>query len=62
MRSMIGKIIKIAGMVIEIVSEKGDKWECRNLTTRENLSLDKSVVENAIKLGKAEVVSSPEGH
>lgn len=61
MSSMIGKVIKIAGMAIEIVSENGDKWECRNLTTRENLFMAKSVIENAIKLGKAEVVSNPEG-
>ena len=58
---MIGKVLKISGMVIKVVSENGDKWECHNLTTRENLLMDKLVVENAIRLGKAEVVSSPEG-
>ena len=59
---MIGKTIRIAGMVIEIVSDAGESWECRNLTTREVLVMKKAVIEKAIKLGQAEVVSSQRGH
>ena len=58
MRDMIGKTISISGMVIEIISDAGERWECRNITTQEALFIDKSVIEKAIKLGKAEVVSS----
>jgi hypothetical protein len=55
---MIGNIIKVSGMTIEIISDDGERWKCRNLTTRETLFIDKSVIDNAIRLGKAEVVSS----
>lgn len=55
---MIGKKFVISGMQIEIVSDKGDKWETRNITTRETVYFDKAVLENAIKLGKAEEVSN----
>ncbi len=55
---MIGKTVEIAGMVIEIESDGGDSWNCRNLTTREPLIMKKGVIEKAIKLGQAEVVSS----
>lgn len=56
--TMIGKTVEIAGMVIEIESDGGDSWNCRNLTTREPLIMKKGVIEKAIKLGQAEVVSS----
>lgn len=59
---MIGKTVRIAGMVIEIVSDAGESWKCRNLTTREALVIKKAVIEKAIKLGQAEVVSSQQGH
>lgn len=59
---MIGKTIRIAGMVIEIVSDAGESWKCLNLTTREVLAMKKAVIEKAIKLGQAEVVSSQQGH
>lgn len=62
MGRMIGKTIRIAGMVIEIVSDDGASWNCRNLTTREPLVMKKAVIEKAIKLGQAEVVSSQQGH
>ena len=39
-----------------IVSESGDRWETRNVTTRETVFFDKSVLLKAIKLGKAEEV------
>ena len=54
---MIGKKYMIAGMQIEIVSDEGDKWEVRNVTTNETVFFDKSVLDKAIKLGKAEEVS-----
>jgi len=43
-------------MKIEIVSDNGDQWESRNLTTGETVPFDKSVLERAIKLGKAEEI------
>ncbi|MGB5561022.1 MAG: hypothetical protein WBM71_02445 [Sedimenticolaceae bacterium] len=58
MRDMIGRTISISGMAIEIISDDGERWKCRNITTQEALFIDKSVIEKAIKLGKAEVVSS----
>ena len=54
---MIGKRFVISGMEIEVVSDKGDKWETRNITTNETVMFDKAVLENAIKLGKAEEIS-----
>ena len=54
---MIGKTIGIAGMVVEILADEGDSWKCRNLTTQQTLVLKKAVIERAIKLGKAEVLS-----
>lgn len=47
----------IAGMVIEIVSDKEDRWEARNITTHEIVFFDKSVLEKSIRLGKAEEIS-----
>ena len=57
MKDLLGQTIKIAGMVIEIESDDGDSWKCRNLTTRDMLVMKKDVIEKAIKLGKAEVVT-----
>ncbi len=51
-----GKIFLIAGMTIEIVSDAGEKWETHNITTKETVFFDKSVLLKAIKLGKAEEV------
>ena len=56
MDKMIGKNIMISGMVIEIVSDDGDRWETRNITTKETVFFDKSVLQNAIRLGKAEEI------
>ena len=47
-------------MTIEIVSADGDRYETRNLTTRETVFFDKAVFHNAIKLGKAEKISDEE--
>jgi hypothetical protein len=54
---MIGKIFVISGMRIEVVADAGDKWETRNITTNETVFFDKSVLEKAVKLGKAEEIS-----
>ncbi len=59
---MIGKQFIISGMTIEIVSDHGDRWETRNITTKETVFMDKSVLQIAIKLGKAEVVSQQDEH
>ena len=59
---MIGQKIMISGMLIEIVSDAGDKWEARNITTQETVYFDKSFLEKAIKLGKAERVSDLENN
>lgn len=56
MDNMIGKKYIISGMTIEIVSDDGERWETRNTTTRETVYIDKSVLQNAIKLGKAEEI------
>ncbi|MCW9078738.1 MAG: hypothetical protein OQK74_06155 [Gammaproteobacteria bacterium] len=41
MRDMIEKTISISGMVIEVISDDGERWECRNITTQESLFIDK---------------------
>jgi hypothetical protein len=55
---MIGKIVEISGMRIEILADDGDNWRCRNVTTRQELSMNKAVIDRAIRLGKADVVPS----
>ena len=57
MENMINKKIVISGMTIEVIAEDEERWECRNMTTKETVLMKKSVIENAIKLGKAEVIS-----
>ena len=57
MKNMTGKKFMISGMVIEIVSDDGDRWETRNITTKETIFMNKIVLQNAIKLGKAEEVT-----
>ena len=52
----IGSKVIISGMTIEIVSDAGDKWETRNITTKDIIFFDKLVLLNAIKLGKAEEI------
>ena len=56
MEDMIGKKIIISGMTLEVVADEDDRWECRNMTTRETIFMKKSVIRDAIKLGKAEVI------
>jgi len=55
---MIGKKFIISGMIIEIISDAGEEWETRNITTRETVLFNKTVLQNAIKLGKAEEASN----
>ena len=57
MDTMTGKRFMISGMAIEIVSDRGERWETRNLTTKETLFIDKSVLQAAVRLGKAEEIS-----
>ena len=52
----IGQKFIISGMTIEIISDDGERWQTRNITTREIVFFDKLVLLNAIKLGKAEEV------
>ncbi len=58
MDKMVGKKFMISGMTIEIISDDGERWETRNITTKETVFFKKSVLQNAIKLGKAEEVSA----
>jgi len=53
---MIGSKISISGMTIQIIADAGEQWETRNLTTNETVFFKKSLLEDAIKLGKAEVI------
>lgn len=53
----IGQKFTISGMTIEIIADAGEQWETRNITTREIVFFDKSVLLNAIKLGKAEEIA-----
>lgn len=48
-------------MLIEIVSDDGENWSCRNVTMGEPLVMKKTLIEKAIKLGQAEVVSNEQG-
>ena len=52
----IGSKVIISGMTIEIVSDAGEKWETRNITTKDIVFFDKLVLLKAIKLGKAEEI------
>ena len=56
MDTMIGKKFSISGMAIEIVSDDGERWETRNITTKETVFINKVVLHDAIKLGKAEEI------
>ena len=54
---MIGKKFEIRGMVIEIISDDDDSWKTRNITTKETDLINKQVLQNAIRLGKAKEVT-----
>jgi hypothetical protein len=42
-------------MILDILADAGERWECRNTTTRETVFMDKSVIDRAVRLGKAEL-------
>ena len=52
-----GQKFMISGMTLEIISDAGDKWETRNITTQETVFMNKSVLDTAIRFGKAEQVT-----
>lgn len=54
--SMFGKKFSITGMTLEVVSDEGDKWKLRNVTTNEIILMDKSVLDKSIRLGQAEEI------
>ncbi|MCK5336627.1 MAG: hypothetical protein KAQ67_10715 [Gammaproteobacteria bacterium] len=47
----------ISGMAIEIVSDDGERWQTQNITTKQTVFFNKLILQNAIKLGKAEEIS-----
>ena len=59
---MIGRKFIISGMTIEIISDHGDRWETRNITTKETIFLKKTDLKDAISLAKAEEVSELDDH
>jgi len=54
MKDLVGKRFAISGMTIEVLSDEGDKYQVRNVTTRDILEMDKAMLDKAIRLGKAE--------
>jgi hypothetical protein len=62
MAKMIGKKFEISGMKLEILADSGDEWQTRNITTKEIVLMDKTVLKNAIKLGKADEITGDENH
>lgn len=55
---VIGKRYMISGMVIEVVADDGDRWKTKNITTGEIVYFDKKMMQQAIKLGKAEEITA----
>ena len=53
---MINKKFIIAGMLMEVIEDAGDKWKLLNHTTNETVLLDKSFLDKSIRLGKVEEV------
>lgn len=51
---MLGKRFIISGMSVEIITDRGDAWETRNITTHETVLIKKSMLDKAIRLGKAQ--------
>ncbi len=58
MKTIIVKTLIIAGMHIQVLAEKDDQYETRNITTGETIMFDKQQLEIAIKRGKAEEVDT----
>jgi len=42
-------------MILDVVYDAGERWECRNTTTRKTIFMDKAVIDRAIRLGQAEL-------
>ncbi len=55
--NLIGKKFILSGMTLEVIADDGERWECRNTTTKDTVFFKKSVLRDAIKLGKAELIS-----
>lgn len=55
-----GHQYRVSGMIIEVVTDGGAQdpgnWQVRNVTTGQQLSMDRQTLVRAIKLGKAEVL------
>ena len=60
--AMIGRKFTVSGMTLEILSDEGERWETRNITTRETVFLKKTVLQDAIRLGKAEEIFESDPH
>lgn len=56
MKDLTGKQFAISGMTIEVLSDAGEQWVVRNVTTRDILKMGKSMLDHAVKLGKAEEI------
>lgn len=55
-KDLTGKRFHIAGMALEVVADDGDRWQTRNLTTQATVFFDKALLDNAVRLGKAEEI------
>lgn len=55
---MLGQRLVISGMTIEIIADRQDQWQLRNLTTGQTLLMAKDTLDNALRLGKAEPIAS----
>ena len=47
---------------MELGSDDGERWKTHNVTTNEIIYFEKSTLEKAIKLGKAEEVTEDSTH
>ena len=58
MNNMLGKKFVISGMLIEVISDEGERWKTLNNTTKEIVYFNKKFLSDAVKLGKAEEIPS----
>jgi|GEM_PF-623143 len=56
---MIGTKFELPDMVVEIISDDGNSWKTRNISTKETELINKQVLQKAIRLGKAKEVERP---
>ncbi|MDH3353849.1 MAG: hypothetical protein OEL79_01395 [Chromatiales bacterium] len=59
MDKMIGTKFELPDMVVEIISDDGNSWKTRNISTKETELINKQVLQKAIRLGKAKEVERP---